>query len=141
MYRSHNKKIKLLDTGPGYELFLLPENAQHIIDRADHHSHQVTLLQVINLASAAYYINWKDYTTPEPHSKVMGLVKYDKKYYQIVAYLTELPSRRCILESCHVLNDDRLLRWCRNNDDLLKSVSPDASRKKPKKPRARPSTR
>lgn len=141
MFRSHNKKVKLKDTGPGYELFLLPENAQHIIDRASHHSHKVTLLQVMNLAQAAYYIPYKEYLTPEPHIKAFGLVKYDDKYYHLVASFTELYNRRCILETCHVLSEDKLLRWCQRNDDLLKSVSSNAPRKQSKKPQPRPSTR
>ena len=88
MYSSRNKKVKLRDIGEGYEVFLTPENTQHIIDRAGHHSHQVTLRQVMNLAYAAYYVPDKLYDKPEPHLRVKGLVKYEEKFYLIIAYLT-----------------------------------------------------
>lgn len=141
MYSSRNKKVKLQDVGEGYELFLTPENAQHIIDRAAHESHKVTLRQVMNLAYAAYYIPDKSYLKPEPHLRVMGLVKYANKFYQIIAYLTQVPSNRCILESCHVVNEDRLQRWCNTHTDLIKTVSDNDTRKKPGSASARPRTR
>jgi hypothetical protein len=141
MYRNKNRKIRYEGDGKSYELFLLPENAQHIIDRASHHSHKVTLLQVMNLAQHAYWVFDKEYKTPEPHQRVFGLVVYDEKFYQVIAYLTQTPTYRCILESCHVVADNKLLRWCQTNRDLLSTVTTDASTKALRKNATRPSAR
>lgn len=98
MYRSHNRKIRLERSGPGYELFWIAANAQHIIDREPHHSHKISLLEIEQRAQTAYFIRDKDYKTPEPHTRVFGLFAFRRSYYVIVAYITELHDRRCVIE-------------------------------------------
>ena len=125
MYRSHNRKIRLERTGPGYELFWIAANAQHIIDRESHHSHQISLLEIEQRAHTAYFIRDKKYQTPEPHDRALGFFAFRKHYYVILAYVTELYGRRCVVESCHVFSDVVLLTWCRRNPDLV--PPPDAT--------------
>ena len=133
MFRSHNKRIRIEKRGVGYELFWITENAQHIIDRQEHHSHRITLQEVERCATEAFFIIRKNYENPAPHAKINGFFVYNKSYYIIIAYITESYGRRCVIESCHVLSDNRLLDWCRRNPDLVTPpVSPaHASTSKP----------
>lgn len=137
MFRSHNKRIRIEKQGLGYELFWITENAQHIIDRQEHHSHRITLQEVEKQAAGAYFIIRKAYERPEPHLKITGFFAYNRSYYIIIAYITESYGRRCVIESCHVLSDNRLLDWCRRNPDLVSPPTTPAygsARKPPRKP-------
>lgn len=122
MYRSHNKKIKIYGQKAAYEVFLIAENAQHIVSKAAHHSHQVTLLEVMALASSAYYVEASIYEHPEQPVLVYGLVIFREKYYQVVGYTTELYGGRFILETCRVVSDVTLQAVCAAKRDSLTTV-------------------
>ena len=79
MYRSHNKKIRIENRGAWYELFLIAENAQHMVDRAAHPSHCVSLNEIMELARVAYYIRRTLFSRPEPHHLVYGLLSFEGK--------------------------------------------------------------
>lgn len=125
MFRSHNRKVRLMLDGPGYELFWIAENAEHVITRANHHSHQISLLEAERLAEIAYFIHKGDYNARMQYQKVIGVAIFRNKTYQIIAYLTDFPTRRCILETCHVVNDNKILDWARRNPLLIKTLPHD----------------
>jgi len=127
MYRAKNKRIKIAETGRSYELFLIPEHAEHIIKKAADASHQASLMQVIALAYNAYYIEVTTKDQPEPHTLVYGLVIFREKYYQVVGYVTELYGGRFVLETCRVVSDNSLQALCLEFHDRLTTVefSPD----------------
>ena len=73
MFRSHNRKVRLMLDGPGYELFWIAENAEHVITRAAHHSHQISLLEAERLAEIACFVPKGPYNERMRYQKVVGV--------------------------------------------------------------------
>lgn len=121
MYRAKNKEIKIADTDRRYELFLLPENAEHIIKKAKHHSHQATLMQVVALAYSAHYIEI-EHNEAEQRTLVYGLVIFRGKYCQVVGYITELYGGRFVLETFRVVSNNTIRNICIEYHDRLTTV-------------------
>jgi hypothetical protein len=117
MFRAQNKKVKIANSGTGYELFWVADNAAHVAKRAAHHSHLIDLVDVDKFASIAFYLN--EPITKGVNKKSVGLGKYKGKFYMVVVYFVTSPSRRCIVESCHIVNTQHLLAICKEYEDIL----------------------
>jgi len=103
MYKYQNKKA--VYNGKSYEIFWVTDFAQHIMNRKDHHSHKIDLMQVEAYAETAIFIKDGRYW--------QGLFRHNGKYYQAVAFFIERP-KRCVIKTCHVVNSRNLLELCKS---------------------------
>lgn len=111
MFRSHNIKITVLGEGRGkYELFWIAENAEHIVKREQDPSHLISIKQVEKFAERTAYLVQGEKAN---HRLAYGLGVWRNKFYRVVCYLVEKPYKRCIIETCHVVNDQRTLAICK----------------------------
>jgi len=102
MYKYQNKKA--IYDGKSYEIFWVTDFAQHIMNRKDHHSHKIDLMQVESYAQTALFLKESNYW--------QGLFRHGGKYYVAIAYFIEKP-KRCVIKTCHVVNSGNLLEICR----------------------------
>lgn len=113
MYRSHNPKIAVAGEQRGkYELFWVAENAEHVVKREHDPSHQMSIKDVERFAARATYL----VVGQRPNYRLAyGLGSWQGRYYQVVCYLVTKPYKRCIIETCHIVNDQRFLAYCKQN--------------------------
>ena len=102
MYKYLNKKA--MYEGKSYEIFWVTDFAQHIMNRKDHHSHKIDLMEVEAYASKARFIKFG--------KEWQGLFKHNGKYYQAITYFIEKP-KRCVIKTCHVVNSAQLIELCK----------------------------
>jgi len=102
MYKYKNKKAYY--EGKSYEIFWVTDFAQHIMNRKDHHSHLIDLMEVEEYASTARFF--------KEGKEWLGLFKHSGKYYQAIAYFIEKP-KRCVIKTCHVVNSGKILEICK----------------------------
>ena len=111
MYRSHNPKIAVAGELRGkYELFWVAENAEHLVKREADPSHQMSIKDVERFAAWATYVV---YGQRANYRLAYGLGLWQQKYYHVVCYLVDKPYKRCMLETCHVVNQYPLLQICK----------------------------
>jgi hypothetical protein len=102
MYKYQNKKAWY--NGKSYEIFWVTDFAQHIMNRKDHHSHKIDLMEVeAGAARARFVLDGKQW---------YGFFRHLGKYYQAVAYFIDKP-KRCVIKTCHVVNSGNLLELCK----------------------------
>lgn len=102
MYKYKNKKATY--EGKSYEIFWVTDFAQHIMNRKDHHSHMIDLMQIEKYAETAVFV--------KESSCWQGLFRHNGKYYTAVAFFIEKP-KRCVIKTCHVVNTGNLLEICK----------------------------
>ena len=88
MYKYRNKKATY--DGKEYEIFWVTDFAQHIMNRKDHHSHKIDLMQIEKYAEIALFI--------KEENCWQGVFRHDNKYYTAVSYFIEKP-KRCVIKT------------------------------------------
>lgn len=103
MRKYSNKKINY--NGRQYELFWVTEFVQHIVkyDSSDK-VHLTDLKLIADLASVALFI--------DHNGLQVGLIRHNNKIYGLYGYVLDTP-KRCVLKSCRVVSDNKLLYICR----------------------------
>ena len=102
MYKYQNKKAHYI--GKSYEIFWVTDFAQHIMNRKDHPSHHIDLMEVEAGAQRAKFIlDGKQW---------LGFFRHNGKYYQAIAYFIEKP-KRCVIKTCYVVNVGKSLELCK----------------------------
>ena len=91
--------------GKKFEIFWVTEYAEHIVKREKDSSHLITLKEVEKLAKTAFFFDYKN--------MVYGIEKFKGKWYMMPCYIVSAP-KRCVIKSCHVVNNSDLLYICRN---------------------------
>ena len=103
MRKYTNKKVQY--NSKDYEIFWVTEFVQHIIKYKDTDKIHLTDLKLISdLAQVAVFIDDK--------GMQVGLIRYNKKIFGLYGYIIDTP-KRCIIKSCHIVSDNKLLYICR----------------------------
>ena len=103
MYKYKNKNAEY--NGKKYEIFWVTDFAQHIINRKDHHSHQIDLKEIEAYVEIAPFF--------KTEREWLGFFRHNNKYYQAVAYFIDKP-KRCVIKTCHVVNMGKYIELCKN---------------------------
>ena len=98
----HNRKARL--NGKEYEIFWVTGYAHHIEKRYSDPSHRVNLIQVEELATAAVFFPYKG-------ELFIGLARFNKKFYKVLAYFSK-EDKRCIIKTCNIVNEIYWIKKC-----------------------------
>lgn len=119
MFTRQNKRVRLEDDGLGYEIFWTSANVDHMVRKLGTAEHLPSLVDIERFAERAFFIAKGLRNEPHQYQKVFGLARHLNNFYQIVGYFTDKPTRRCIVETCSLVNDNKIRLFCQRNPHLI----------------------